>query len=39
MGDLFSGIPVGEFEPAKNWYEKLLGYSPAFLPHRIMGSE
>ena len=33
MADLFSGIPVGEFESAKNWYEKLFGFPPAFFPH------
>jgi hypothetical protein len=29
--DLFGGIPVREFAPARAWYERLFGVPPAFL--------
>jgi|SRR5215469_2071949 len=31
--DLFAGVPVTDYGSALKWYERLLGYSPAFLPH------
>jgi catechol 2,3-dioxygenase-like lactoylglutathione lyase family enzyme len=31
--DLFAGIPVADFDTAKDWYERLLGSAPTFLPH------
>jgi hypothetical protein len=31
--DLFAGIPVTDFAAARTWYEQLLGYPPAVLPH------
>jgi predicted enzyme related to lactoylglutathione lyase len=31
--DLFAGIPVGDYEAAKPWYERLLGVEPSFNPH------
>lgn len=31
--DLFAGIPISEYAAAVKWYEKLLGYPPAFFPH------
>jgi catechol 2,3-dioxygenase-like lactoylglutathione lyase family enzyme len=31
--DLFAGIPVADYAAALQWYERLLGASPAFLPH------
>jgi hypothetical protein len=31
--DLFAGIPVGDYESARAWYERLLGSEPAFNPH------
>jgi hypothetical protein len=30
--DLFAGIPVSRFAEARDWYERLLGSPPAFLP-------
>jgi hypothetical protein len=31
--DLFAGIPVADYGSARQWYERLLGSPPAFLPH------
>jgi hypothetical protein len=31
--DLFAGIPVADYRSALEWYERLLGSAPAFLPH------
>jgi catechol 2,3-dioxygenase-like lactoylglutathione lyase family enzyme len=31
--DLFAGIPVADFAAALQWYERLLGFPPSFLPH------
>jgi catechol 2,3-dioxygenase-like lactoylglutathione lyase family enzyme len=31
--DLFAGIPVADYAAALTWYERLLGYQPAFFPH------
>ena len=31
--DLFAGIPVGDYESATAWYERLLGSEPAFIAH------
>jgi len=31
--DLFAGIPVGDYERALAWYERLLGSAPSFLPN------
>jgi hypothetical protein len=31
--DLFAGIPVGDYERASAWYERLLGSGPSFLPN------
>lgn len=31
--DLFAGIRVSDYEPAKAWYERLLGAPPSFTPH------
>jgi len=31
--DLFAGIPVGDYERAVAWYERLLGSAPSFLPN------
>jgi predicted enzyme related to lactoylglutathione lyase len=31
--DLFAGIPVGDYERAVAWYERLLGSGPSFLPN------
>ena len=31
--DLFAGIPVGDYERALAWYERLLGSGPSFSPH------
>jgi catechol 2,3-dioxygenase-like lactoylglutathione lyase family enzyme len=33
FGDLFAGIAVSEFGRAREWYERLLGTEPSFLPH------
>ena len=31
--DLFAGIRVSDYETAKQWYERLLGAEPSFVPH------
>src|SRR5260370_12877670 len=31
--DLFAGIPVADYAAALQWYERLLGSPPTFLPH------
>lgn len=31
--DLFAGVPVGDYERALGWYERLLGGGPSFLPN------
>jgi predicted enzyme related to lactoylglutathione lyase len=31
--ELFAGIPVGDYERALAWYERLLGSGPSFLPN------
>jgi catechol 2,3-dioxygenase-like lactoylglutathione lyase family enzyme len=31
--DLFAGIPVSDLEKAKEWYSRLLGAEPSFLPN------
>jgi catechol 2,3-dioxygenase-like lactoylglutathione lyase family enzyme len=31
--DLFAGLPVGDYERALAWYERLLGSGPSFLPN------
>lgn len=31
--DLFAGIPVRDYAAALAWYERLLGYPPAFFPN------
>jgi catechol 2,3-dioxygenase-like lactoylglutathione lyase family enzyme len=31
--DLFAGMRVSDYEAAKDWYERLLGSEPAFVPH------
>jgi hypothetical protein len=31
--DLFAGIPVGDYERALAWYERLLRSGPSFLPN------
>jgi catechol 2,3-dioxygenase-like lactoylglutathione lyase family enzyme len=31
--DLFAGIPVADLERAKDWYSRLLGFEPSFLPN------
>jgi catechol 2,3-dioxygenase-like lactoylglutathione lyase family enzyme len=33
--DLFAGIPVTDLARAKDWYARLLGSSPAFLPNDV----
>lgn len=33
--DLFAGIAVGDFSVALDWYERLLGTPPAFLPNDV----
>lgn len=30
--DLFAGIPVSDYARALDWYERLLGAAPSFLP-------
>jgi hypothetical protein len=30
--DLFAGIPVADYAAALEWYERLLGSPPAFIP-------
>src|SRR5438128_815603 len=31
--DLFAGIPVRDYTAAADWYERLLGAPPSFLPN------
>ena len=31
--DLFAGLRVSKFVAAREWYERLLGMEPSFLPH------
>ena len=31
--DLFAGVRVADFAAARDWYERLLGKPPSFLPH------
>ena len=31
--DLFAGIPVADYAAALEWYERLLGSPPAFIPN------
>jgi catechol 2,3-dioxygenase-like lactoylglutathione lyase family enzyme len=31
--DLFAGLAVSDYQRALDWYERLLGYQPAFLPN------
>jgi catechol 2,3-dioxygenase-like lactoylglutathione lyase family enzyme len=31
--ELFAGIPVRDYEDAVDWYERLLGSAPTFLPN------
>jgi catechol 2,3-dioxygenase-like lactoylglutathione lyase family enzyme len=31
--DLFAGIPVGDYERALDWYARLLGSAPSFVPN------
>ena len=31
--DLFAGVPVSDYQRALDWYERLLGSEPAFLPN------
>ena len=31
--DLYAGIPVGDYERALAWYERLLGSGPSFVPN------
>ncbi|PZG49802.1 glyoxalase [Spongiactinospora gelatinilytica] len=33
--DLFAGIPVVDYAAALEWYERLLGGPPAFLPNDV----
>jgi catechol 2,3-dioxygenase-like lactoylglutathione lyase family enzyme len=33
--DLFAGVPVRDYAVAVDWYEKLLGAPPSFLPNDI----
>lgn len=33
--DLFAGIPVSDYQRAVDWYERLLGAPPAFLPNDV----
>ena len=33
--DLFAGIPVADYAAALEWYERLLGSPPTFLPNDI----
>jgi hypothetical protein len=33
--DLFAGIPVREYAAAVEWYERLLGSPPSFLPNDV----
>jgi predicted enzyme related to lactoylglutathione lyase len=29
----FAGVPVGDYESMRDWYERLLGRAPDMLPH------
>jgi len=31
--DLFAGLPVSDYQRALIWYERLLGFEPAFFPN------
>ena len=31
--ELFAGVPVADYKVALEWYQRLLGYPPAFFPH------
>lgn len=31
--DLFAGIPIADYARALKWYERLLGFPPAFFPN------
>jgi len=31
--DLFAGVPVSDYAAALDWYERLFGSSPSFLPN------
>jgi catechol 2,3-dioxygenase-like lactoylglutathione lyase family enzyme len=33
--DVFAGIPVSDYERAREWYERLLGAEPSFLPNDV----
>jgi catechol 2,3-dioxygenase-like lactoylglutathione lyase family enzyme len=33
--DLFAGIPVSDWAAALDWYERLLGAPPSFLPNDV----
>jgi catechol 2,3-dioxygenase-like lactoylglutathione lyase family enzyme len=33
--ELFAGMPVSDLERAKEWYSRLLGAEPSFLPNAI----
>jgi predicted enzyme related to lactoylglutathione lyase len=33
--DLFAGIPVVDYSAARDWYERLLGTPPTFLPNEV----
>jgi catechol 2,3-dioxygenase-like lactoylglutathione lyase family enzyme len=33
--DLFAGIPVADYAAALEWYERLLGFPPAFFPNDV----
>jgi catechol 2,3-dioxygenase-like lactoylglutathione lyase family enzyme len=33
--DLFAGIPVSDLPRARDWYGRLLGSEPAFLPNDV----
>ena len=33
--DVFAGIPVRDYERAREWYERLLGAEPSFLPNAV----
>ena len=33
--DLFAGIPVDDYAAALAWYERLLGFPPAFSPNDV----
>jgi hypothetical protein len=33
--DLFAGIPVSDWAGALDWYERLMGAPPSFLPNDV----